>query len=213
MFKKALVGSTTIVLSVALFGVLGSGVSGAAPLPAHGTVSCTDAGTGAFMPKLTLPGSSRGLAIKFHGAGTSCTSSATTVSSTGVVTPVTITGVAIKGVGKLMSLNTGFANACATFDSFDTIAAVKVKFVWTATPAIAPTVITYVGGTSNIVSGAITDNITFPATGTTETGSGSFTPPVNPTVILATNISAPCVPGWGPYHIFTFGAGSSISLP
>ena len=213
MLRKVLAVTTTVVLPCALWAVLDSGVAGATPRPAQGTVSCSISGTGRFAPKLTLSGSSLTLGMRFSGSGSGCTSSATTSTISGVPTPVTISAVTVHALGTLVPLSTGLANACSTFDSFDTIGLIKVRYNWTSVPAIAPTVVTYSGGTTNIVSGLVTDDLNLPATGTVVTGTGSFAPPATAPLTLATNVPAPCIAGWGPYRGFTFGVGSTFSLP
>ncbi len=116
--------------------------------------------------------------------------------------------------GSLVPLSLASPNKCSVFKGSDTIGAIKVKYVWASVPAIAPTVVTFTGGTTHIVAGAPFDKIVLPAaTGTTEVGTGSFTPSVHPLVGLKTNIASACVAGWGPYPTFTFGVGSVIALP
>ena len=210
MLRKLLGMSAVLVLASTAFALAEPGVSGAAPPPASGTVGCKITGKGSFAPKLTLAGSHTTVKIKFTATATGgCGAQA---GAGGAV--VNITGVTITGKGVLTSLAPGNANSCVNFTTADTIGTVKVKYSWVSTPAIAPTVVTYTGGTAPIVSGSPVDTIRFPApTGTTVAGTGSFTPSVNPVVNLATNIASTCGAGWGPYPAFTITSGSYITLP
>jgi hypothetical protein len=210
MLRKLLGTAAVLVLASSALALAQPGVSGATPPPASGTVGCKISGSGKFAPKLTVPGSHPTVKIKFTATATGgCGGQA---GAGGAV--VNITGVTIKGVGVLTSLAPGNANSCANFTTADTIGTVKVKFSWVSSPAIAPTVVTYTGGTAPIVSGTPLATIRFPAAaGTTVAGTGSFTPSVNPVVNLATSIASPCAAGWGPYPAFTITAGSYITLP
>jgi len=216
MKRTLLTLSALLVLSATLFTVVGTGVAEAAPV-ASGSVACTVTGKGAFTPALTLTGGSSSLGINFGAVSPTsggCFSSATAPNSAGLTVPVTITAVSITGTGSLVPIGSGSPNKCAVFRAADTIGVIKVKYTWTSTPAIAPTVLTFTGGTTHIVSGATLDNIVLPAaTGTTEVTTGSFAPAVHPLVGLKTSIAAPCAAGWGPYPAFTINTGSLITLP
>jgi hypothetical protein len=133
--------------------------------------------------------------------------------SAGTLGPVTIHGVRIKGVGYLQPLGPGNANACPVFSSSDSIGSLTVKYVWSATPAIAPSIVTYTTGVAPIVIGGLTDTIALQSAGATMTGSGSFAPPATAPNTMLTNIAGACGSGWGPYAGFTIGVGSSIALP
>ena len=213
--KRKMLGITAAaILTITMCTVVGEGVSGAAPPPsASGSVSCKITGIGKFGPKLTLPGIAiTGVKYKFAGASPTsggCTSSAGVPNSAGFLSPVTINTVTVKGVGFLSGpLN---ANSCAMFTTADTAGVVTVKFVWGASPAIAPTVITYSGG-GPVVSGSPFDTITLPS-GATMTATGSFSSPGTGTVTLLTNIVSTCSSTWGPYPTFAFGIGSTAVLP
>jgi hypothetical protein len=210
MYRKLLGMSAVLVLASTGFALAEPGVSGAAVPSATGTVGCKISGSGKFAPKLTLPGTTTTVKIKFTATATGgCGAQARIPGAL-----VSITGVTIKGAGTLTSLAPGNANSCPNFTSADTIGVVKVRFNWVSVPAIAPTIVTYTGGTAPIVSGTPVDTIRFPApSGTTFVGTGSFTPSVNPVVNLATNIASTCGAGWGPYPAFTITAGSYITLP
>jgi hypothetical protein len=210
MLRRLLGLSAVLVLASTAFALVDPGVSGAATPVATGTVGCKITGSGKFGPKLTLAGSTTTVKIKFTATSTGgCGAQARIPGAL-----VTISGVSIQGKGTLTSLAPGNANSCANFTAADTVGVVKVKFTWASVPTIAPTVVTYTGGTAPIVSGTPLDTIRFPApTGTTFVGTGSFTPSVNPVVNLATNIASTCGAGWGPYPAFTITPGSYITLP
>jgi hypothetical protein len=216
MKGKLLALSALVVLPTAFLTVAGTGIAGASP--AMGSVTCSITGSGTFSPGLTLPGSNPQVKITFTATGT-CTGSATTVNSAGMTVPVAITSVNVKGTGYLNSLSTGvFADSCLGIQSTDTIGMIKVKDVWTATPAISNTVVNYTGGTAPIVSTYVStplkDKIKLPApSGTTFVTTGSFSPAVLPMANLKTNILNACSSTWGPYPTFTIKPGSFISLP
>ncbi len=184
MIRKLVGMAAAFALAATVFAVVEPGVSSAAPLPsASGTVGCKIVGSGKFAPKLTLAGNAT--AVKIHFSATSnptsgplgCGGSATIPNSAGTLSPVNVTGVTITGAGYLVPLGPGNANKCSVFTASDTIGVIKVKYVWTAVPAIAPTVLTFTGGTAPIVSGSPFDTITLPApSGTSIVGTGSFTP-------------------------------------
>ena len=96
--KRFLLCITGVVLLSAAVTFVGTGVASANPLPAIGTANCAISGTGTFHPHLLASGTSFGETVKFLGTSSSCTASAT-VTTAG--TPVTITGMTVKGVGKL----------------------------------------------------------------------------------------------------------------
>jgi len=213
MYRKLLGIGAAFALLMTTVTIVGEGVSAAVPPGAHGSVSCHFAGVGRFGPKLT-PAGNPVTAVKFlfHGASPSsgpCTSSAVVPNTGGTLTPVAIHGVVVKGAGYLAG--PANANSCAVFSTTDAVGIVKVKLVWVATPAIAPTVITYSAG-GPVVSGSPTDVITLPS-GATMTATGSFSIPGTGTVTLLTNIVSACSASWGPYPSFTFGIGSSVALP
>ena len=95
------------------------GVAGAVPPSAQGTVNCPVTGAGGFGPKLTAAGVATA-AVKWHFLGATptsgtCTASAGVPNSAGFLSPVTITGVKVKGVGYLSGpLN---ANSCPVFSA------------------------------------------------------------------------------------------------
>jgi len=210
MVRRLIGVLAALVLALTALALVDPGVSGAAGPPATGSVGCKISGTGKFGPKLTLAGSSTTVKIHFNATATGGCGAQATIP--GAV--VTITGVTIVGSGYLTTLAPGNANSCANFTSADTIGVVKVKFVWASVPGIAPTIVTYTGGTAGIVSGSPVDTIRFPApSGTVAVGTGSFTPSVNPVVNLATNIVSTCGAGWGPYPAFAITAGSYFTLP
>jgi len=200
------------ILAMTTVTIVGEGVSGAALPSATGAVSCKISGTGGFSPKLTPTGSAT-TAVKFRFVGASpaggCSGTAGIPNSAGSLTPVTINSVVVKGMGFLSG--PANANSCAVFSTFDGAGVVKVRFIWGAAPAIAPTIITYTAG-GPLVSGSPTDAITLPS-GATMTATGSFSTPGTGTVTLLTNIVAACSATWGPYPTFTFNPGSTVVLP
>jgi len=213
MNRKMLGLAAACVLGITAVALISEGTAGAAPGNAVGSVACKITGKGGFSPKLTAPGVAT-TAVKFHFVGVSpnpggCGSSAGVPNSAGGLTPVIINGVKVVGTGFLSGpVN---ANSCAVFTAADAAGVVKVKFTWSAVPAIAPTIITYSAG-GPVVSGSPTDTITLPS-GATMVATGSFSTPGTGTVTLLTNIVTACSATWGPYATFTFGAGSNIVLP
>jgi len=208
MMRKLVGVSAVFVLAMTTVTVVGE-----VPLSATGSVSCKISGAGKFAPKLTPAGNPVTVVkVKFAGASATsggCSSSAGVPNSAGTLTPVTINSVTVKGAGKLVG--PANANSCAKFSTADAAGVVKVKFVWGASPAIAPTVITYTAGLP-LVSGSPTDTITLPS-GATMTATGSFSTPGTGTVSLLTNIVTACSATWGPYAAFTFNPSSYVSLP
>jgi len=216
MNRKWIAVSAALVVSASLFVAIDAGLAGAVTPAATGSVVCNVTGKGSFSPGLTLAGSATPLHISFGAVTTSgCFSAAVAPNSAGSLSPVTITGVSVTGAGTMVPLGTGLlANKCAVFKASDTIGVIKVHYNWISVPAIAPTTVTYTGGTAHIVSGTPLDKIVLPATsGTSWVGTGSFTPSVHPLVGLKTNIASTCAAGWGPYVPFTINAGSLIALP
>lgn len=213
MIRKLVGIGAVFVLAMTTVTVVGEGVSGAMPLSATGSVTCKISGTGTFSPKLTVAGvATTAVKFKFKGASPTsggCTSSAGVINSAGTVTPVTINSVVVKGTGYLSG--PANANSCAVFSTADAAGVVKVRFVWGASPAIAPTIITYTAGLP-LVAGFGTDTITLPS-GATMTATGSFSSPGTGTVNLLTNIVAACSSSWGPYPSFTFNPASTVVLP
>ncbi len=211
--KRKLLGiGAVFILAMTTVTVVGEGVSGAALPQATGSVSCKISGTGGFGPKLTATGTPT-TAVKFHFVGASpaggCGGTAGIPNSAGFLTPVTINSVVVKGKGFLSGVAN--ANSCAVFSTLDGAGVVKVRFVWGAVPAIAPTIITYTAG-GPVVSGSPTDAITLPS-GATMTATGSFSTPGTGTVTLLTNIVSACSATWGPYQTFSFNPGSTVVLP
>jgi len=216
MLRKLFGMGATVVLATTALAVATPGVSGAAAPAAVGSVSCPVTGLGYFSPKLTFPGTTGVTAIKYHFKEASptsggCTGSAGVPNSAGSITPVTIFGVKIKGTGFLIPPS-GVANSCSAFNLADSIGSLTVKYTWSASPAIAPTTVTYVGGSTPVVSGSPLDTITLPATGTAVTGTGSFGASIASNIML-TNIPSLCTASWGPFPSHTIGVGSTISLP
>jgi len=217
MIRKVVGVAAAVLMSTAALTAIDSGVSGASGPPASGNVSCPVTGTGRFSPKLTLAGIAI-TAVKFtfkEASPTSggCTGTVMAPNSAGTLGPVIIHGVTIKGVGYLQPLGPGNANACSVFSSSDTIGSLTVKYVWSATPAIAPSFVTYTTGSAPIVTGGLTDTINLQAALAATTGTGSFAPPATAPNTMLTNIAGACGSGWGPYPTFTIGVGSSIALP
>jgi hypothetical protein len=206
--KRLLLCLTGVVLLTATVTFVGTGVASANPLAAYGTTNCAISGSGTFHPHLLASGSSAGETVKFTGTSSSCTGS-TFVTTAG--TPVAITGMLVKGVGKLINSATGtFANGCPNFNTQDVIRAMKLKVTWTATPAIRPTVVTYVSGTTPLVSPSGSfDEISAPSGATTHI-TGSFASSPAALLTLITIVLYACSSTWGPYSAFTFGSGSSL---
>jgi hypothetical protein len=214
MNRKLLALSAIVALSATLFTVADAGVAGAAAPPASGTVGCKITGAGTFSPTLTFGGSSTAVKTNFHAAG-GCSGTATVPNSAGTTTPVAISSVAISETGYIKKVGPGFANKCSAFQASDTIGVMKVKYTWTAIPAIAPTVVTFTGGTASIVTPytATLDKIKLPSpAGTGMVTTGSFAPAVAPVVLMDTNILTTCSSGWS-YAGFTIKPGSYITLP
>ncbi len=209
MRKWALCALGGVVLSAGVTFV-GTGTAFAMPLPANGAANCSITGSGTFLPHLTAAGSSVAEAIKFHGTTGTCSTSAV-VTTAG--TPVTITGMTVKGVGKLVDPSTGsFANSCTGFNTQDTIAKLKLKVTWTSVPAIAPTKVTYVNGTVPLVTpSGLFDDVSAPS-GATTTIVGSFATSPSALLSLITNVVNACSSTWGPYAGFTFGTGSYLDF-
>jgi hypothetical protein len=195
----ATVGTAVIQMSV-------TGVASAAPV-ASGTVSCSIAGSGKFVPPLVAVASHTGAIDKttFSGKTASCTSQA---GAAGRV--VTIRGANFKGAGKLKDPTALVAaKSCTSFTNADEIQVLKVKINWVSTPAIAPTVVTYTAGTAPWVSNnAGSDRLNMPASATT-TITGSFATATHALINLDSNIVNTCSSTWGPYPIFSFGTVSS----
>ncbi|HEY5109928.1 MAG TPA: hypothetical protein VII96_10010 [Acidimicrobiales bacterium] len=216
MLRKLFGMGAVVVLATTAVAVATPGVSGAAAPAAVGSVTCAVTGVGKFSPKLTLPGTVGVTAEKYSFKEVSptsggCSGSASVSNSAGSLTPVTILGVKIKGTGFLIPPS-GLANACSVFNLADSIGSLTVKYTWSASPPIAPTIVTYTGGTAPVVSGSPLDTITLPATGTAVSGTGSFGASFASNIML-TNIPSVCAAGWGPFPSHTIGVGSSISLP
>lgn len=208
--RRLLLCFATAAVLVAALTFVDTATAFAGPLPAYGTANCSITGSGTFHPHLTATGSSIGEAIKFMGATGSCVTGSV-VNTAGVA--VTITGMTVKGVGKLVNPTTGsYANSCTGFNTQDRIAGMKLKVVWAATPAIKDTKVVYSGGTSPLVSpSGLFDEVSAPA-GATTTISGSFATSPAALLTLITNVLNTCSLTWGPYAAFTFGSGSSLNF-
>jgi hypothetical protein len=203
-------------LILALVTLAAPGVAWAAPV-ATGTATCPIvSGSGTLHPGLTLAGSSGKVKIKFKatlGPVPVAGCSSTAVRPTGL--PVTITGGTLKGSGVLdappASVAAPTANSCANFDGPDVVGTIKAKVHWNAAPAIAPSKVTYTGGTP-AVSGAPTDTISLPAPGTSTVKAGSLaTPPLPDSITLVTNIPSTCAANSPPVRTFTI-TGGDVSL-
>lgn len=190
------------------------GVAWAAPV-ATGTASCPIvSGAGTLSPGLTGTGNAPAVKITFHAllgpmSTAGCSGSAFLPSGL----PVVIMGGKLKGTGYFTAPSTTtHANSCVNFDGPDVLGTIKAKVVWTASHPIAPSVVTYTGGTP-AVSGSPTDTILLPAVGTTTVKTGSFTVPALPDSIkMVTNIPATCPAVVSP-GITTFTiSGGSVSL-
>ena len=205
------------VLSATLFTVVDTGTAFAAAPAATGTIGCKILGSGRFSPPLTIPGSSKTVKVNFNAKSASCGGNVKAPNSAGLVGPVTVSSVAITGSGYIKKVGPGFANKCSNFQGSDTIGVITVTYNWTSVPAIAPTVVTFTGGTASIVTPIIPtspfDKIRLPApAGTVKVTTGSFAPAVAPRVVLDTNIKKTCSAGWA-YPAFTIKPGSYITLP
>ncbi len=208
--RRLLLCFSAVALLAAALTFVDTGTAFAGPLPAYGTANCSITGTGTFHPHLTAAGSSFGETMKFMGATGSCVTGPI-VNSAGV--GVTITGMTVKGVGKLINTSTGtYANSCSGFNTQDTIRAMKLKVVWAATPAIKNTTVVYSNGTIPLVSpSGLDDEISAPS-GATTTITGSFSTSPAALLTLITNVVNACSSTWGPYAAFTFGSGSSLNF-
>ncbi len=216
MKRKLLAVSAVAVLSATIFGVANTGVAGAASPAATGTIGCKITGAGTFSPTLTMAGSSNGVKIYFKAKG-GCSGNVKAPNSAGALGPVTVSSVTITGTGYFKKAGAGFGNKCSNFQSSDKIGVITVKYAWTSVPAIAPTTVTFTGGTASIVSPIIAtslfDKIKLPGpAGTTKVTTGSFAPAVAPVVVLDTNVKKTCSAGWS-YPAFSVVPGSYITLP
>ena len=215
MKRKLLALSAVAVLSATMFGVVDTGVAGAASPAATGNIGCKIAGGGTFSPTLTIPGNSTGVKINFKAKG-GCSGNVKAPNSAGALGPVTVSSVAISGTGYFKKAGPGFANKCSNFQSNDKIGVITVTYNWTSVPAIAPTTVTFTGGTASFVSPIFPlspfDKIRLPGPGSLKVTTGSFAPAVAPVVVLDTNVKKTCSAGWS-YPTFTVVAGSYILLP
>ena len=127
-------------------------VNAASP-PAAGTLVCSlpTSGNGTFSPTLTLSGSSATVSTTLNATGP-CVGHGTTHNAAGHLVPLTITGVSMNGSGTIKRIGSGSANRCSAFQAHDTLGTIKVTYNWTSVPAIAPTVVTFTGGSVSIVS-------------------------------------------------------------
>lgn len=211
MKRKVLALSAIVVLAATLFTAADSGVAGAAPPAATGSVGCKITGSGRFSPTLTLAGSATTDTTVFTASG-ACSASAT-IPGTTIVPSITAVSIVAKGTFK--KVGAGFANKCSAVQLSDRIGVIKVTYNWTSVPAIAPTVVTFTGGTASLFSPytATLDKIRLPdPSGTTKVTTGSFAPAVAPVVLLDTNILRTCTATWS-YAAFTIKPGSFITLP
>lgn len=199
---RKLLGSIALVglLATGLSTAVGTSVAGATKPPAVGTVGCKVTGTGKFSPKLTLAGSAGGVKFSFKLKSSDCSASAT---AGGV--PVSITGVKVTASGFWNLPSGGPGSSCASLTA-DLLGTVKAKYVWTASPAIAPTTVTTSGGVPWIPSGTLFDFV-LPSGATITSSTGSFAPVSSQVMNLQTNIASACAAGWGPYHTFTISGG------
>jgi hypothetical protein len=215
MIRPTLVKVATPALIIALMTLAAPGVAWAAPV-ATGTATCPIiSGSGTLHPGLTAAGSPGGVKITFKatlGPVPVAGCSSTAVLATGL--PVSITGGTLKGSGSfngppgILPIS---GNSCASFDGPDILSTIKAKVHWNAAPAIAPSKVTYTGGTP-AVSGAPTDTISLPAPGTSTVKAGSLaTPPLPDSIKLVTNIPSVCAPTAPPVKTFTI-TGGSVSL-
>lgn len=181
--------------------------------PAYGSMSCAVTGVGKFGPKLTAAGTPvTAVKTAFKGVSVvgSCTGTAGISSTSGTLTPVTISGAKFKGAGYYSG--PANANSCPVFSSTDSVGAMAIVIKWTASPPIANTVVTLSSPGGPVVSGSPTDTITLPS-GATVGVTGSFSsPPPTFALSMVTNIVSTCSSTWGPYPNYTFGTGSNLSI-
>lgn len=217
MMRRLVGVAVAVFMATSALMAIDAGVASAAAPAATGSISCAVTGLGKFSPKLTLAGVATP-AVKFRFLEVSptaggCAGTVFASNSAGAITPVTVTGVKVKGTGHIQSLSPGNANSCPLFTSSATIGALTVTYTWTSTPAIAPTIVTYGLGAAPIVSGSPLDTISLQAAGSATSATGSFAPPATAPNTMRTNIPSLCAAGWGPFPTFTIGLGSSIALP
>jgi hypothetical protein len=201
-------------LSATVLTVVDAGVGNAMPPPAaSGTLQCNITGNGKFSPKLTAAGIAiTAVKTKFKGVGSGCTGTATTTNSAGTTTPVTIPNVKIKAAGFIQPTGPGNANACAVFTASDGVGSIKVKITYPgASPAIAPTVVTYSVGGPYVSNNAGSDRLSLPS-GASTTITGSFATATTALITLDTLIVNTCSSTWGPYPTFTFGPTSLLNI-
>ena len=216
MRRTFFVVTAVAVLSTTVFGVVDAGVAGAAGPAASGTIGCKVTGSGTFSPKLTLSGSSTAVKINFKAKG-GCSGTVTAPNSAGALGPVTVASVSISGTGYFKKSGAGFANKCSAVQSSDKIGVITVTYNWTSSPSIAPTVVTFTGGTPSlftpIIATSMFDKIKLPdPSGTVAATTGSFAPAVAPVVVLDTNVKKTCGAGWS-YLAFNVVPGSYVNLP
>lgn len=205
--KSLLIAAAILVPAAALVGAT-PGIAGAVHPPARGSVSCSAIvdGMGAVSPGISSGGSVGGVAIKFGGKLTGCTSSVTSPIG------VTVTGGSFMGSGSFNAPSSSSnGSSCANFDGPDSLAIMKVKIKWTTVgPAIAPTIVTYraepapVTGPTNR-----TDTITLDSPYGTSPGISSFLPPPPDTLVLGTTLPAPGTGCVGTSFAFTIPTGGA----
>src|SRR5271165_4768187 len=165
MVRRILGPSAAVVLLVALFTVADAGVGGASKAIGTGSGTCRGlTGTGKVHGALSenaQPGTQRYEAVYVNAASSDCTFDATVGSSS---TPVTITGVSVRAKAYVINPGSGALASCADFNSVEVLKELVVHLTWTASPPIAPSVVTLGGpATAPFVSGGPDD--TFALTG------------------------------------------------
>lgn len=201
-------GLAVVMMPTVLTVTVGAGVAWANPAAkaAAGKVTCPVTGSGTFSPKLTLGGSPGGVKYTITAKSKDCTSNATVDGK-----KVTITGVTVTGSGYWNStppFTTG--SSCASLPTDLLGSGQKMKYVWTSTPAIANTNITFKQGKPWAVNGPIF-NFKLPGAAPAAVitaSAGSFAPVAVQTWNVTTNIASNCVTGWGPYPNFTITGGT-----
>jgi hypothetical protein len=204
------VATATLVLGVLT--LVGSGVAWAAPV-ASGTATCpVQSGSGTLSPGLTAAGQPGGVKITFKAklgpsSTAGCSGSATLPSGL----PVVINKGTLTGSGFFNGPGSASGNSCVNFDGPDILGTIKATVHWVASHPIAPSHVSYTGGTP-AVSGSPTDTISLPATGTTTAKTGSLAlPPLPDSITLVTNIPSTCLASSPPFTHFTI-TGGVVSL-
>lgn len=194
MVRKFLV----VLCGLSIFGSLavftGGGVASAYP-PATGFGSCKfSVGKGTFSPPLTPPGSASVTVekIKFTVSLSKDCGSVVTTPTGDTINALT----SITGSGTYV--NTGFANSCTGLNA-DNVGTIKVKTVWHASTAIAPTKATFTGSAGTITNvGPIRDiTLNGPSAVTGSFGVGNTLGKL----VLATSIPVVCPPSLSAFKI------------